>query len=123
VLAEVDRAEEEAAALLGASPPRIFLRVILPALTPAIGCGMLQSFARALAEFGSIVVVSGNIPHRTLTLSVLVFGEVESGRPAVAAAVSVVLLVLAFSLSMGTRGLRSLTMNRRARAAAAGGAS
>ena len=74
---------------------------------------MLQSFSRALAEFGSIVVVSGNIPHRTLTMSVLVFGEVAAGRPAVAAAVSVVLLLLAFILSMSTRWLRHSLARRR----------
>lgn len=107
VLVELDPAEEEAATLLGASPLVAFLRVILPAIAPAIGCGMLQSFARSLAEFGSIVIVSGNIPHSTMTMSVLVFGEVEAGRPAVAAAVSILLLSMAFALSLATRRLRN----------------
>jgi sulfate/thiosulfate transport system permease protein len=108
VLLELDLAEEEAARTLGASEVTIFVRVILPALVPAIAVGTLQCFARALAEFGSIVVVSGNIPHRTLTAAVLVFGEVESGEPGTAAAISIVLLASALSLSLGVRALRTM---------------
>jgi sulfate transport system permease protein len=108
VLAELDPAEEEAAHTLGAGDWTIFFRVILPALLPSIMYGTLQCFARALAEFGSIVVVAGNIPHRTLTSSVQIFGEVESGRPDVAAAISLLLLALALALSLGTRALRNL---------------
>lgn len=118
ILLELDPAEEEAATLLGASPVVTFLRVILPGIAPAIGCGMLQSFSRSLAEFGSIVIVSGNIPHSTMTMSVLVFGEVEAGRPAVAAAVSVLLLSMAFALSLATRRLRSAARRPRATSSA-----
>jgi len=103
VLSELDPAEEEAARTLGASDPRIFFRILLPPLVPAIATGTLQSFARALAEFGSIVVVSGNIPHRTLTGAVFVFGEVESGEPQVAAAFSSVLLLLSLLLLVCVR--------------------
>ena len=109
VLMELDPAEEEAAFTLGAGSWTIFRRIIFPALVPAVAYGTLQCFARALAEFGSIVVVSGNIPHRTLTAPVLIFGEVESGRSEVAAAVSIVLLVIALVLSLLTRGLKRLS--------------
>lgn len=105
VLAGIDPAEEEAASTLGASPARTFLRVLLPPLLPAIAGGTLQGFARALAEFGSIVVVSGNIPGRTLTAPIFIFGEVEAGRTSVATAVSLVLLVLALLLQPAVRGL------------------
>lgn len=108
VLMELDPAEEEAAHTLGAGTWTTFLRVTFPALFPAIAYGVLQSFARALAEFGSIVVVSGNIPMRTLTAPVLVFSEVEAGRPQAAAAVSLVLLLASLGLSLGMRGLKSL---------------
>lgn len=107
VLRELDPAEEEAAHTLGASSWTAFRRVTLPALMPAIIAGTLQCFARALAEFGSIVVVSGNIPRRTLVASVLVHAEVESGRPEVAAAVSIVLLAMALMLSLAVRWLRA----------------
>ncbi len=98
VLLELDVGQEEAALTLGASPWTAFRRVLLPPLVPAITSGTLLSFARALGEFGAIVVVSGNIPGRTLTAAVLVYGEIESGRPQVAAAVSTALLSFAFAL-------------------------
>jgi len=114
VVRELDLAEEEAARTLGAGDIRIFFRILLPPLAPAIATGTLQSFARALAEFGSIVVVSGNIPMRTLTSPVFVFGEVESGEVQTAAAVSLVLLALAAALLLAVRGLeRFLTAHRR----------
>lgn len=97
-LAELDPAEEEAARTLGASPGRILRRVLLPPLWPAIAAGGAQAFARGLAEFGSVVVVSGNLPGSTLTVPVWILGEVEGGRVDRAAAVSVVLLALAVSL-------------------------
>jgi sulfate transport system permease protein len=106
VLIELDPAEEEAAETLGASPFTVFRRVTFPALRPAIAYGTVQSFARGLAEFGSIIVISGNIPFRTLTAPVLVFSEVEGGRPEVAASVSVVLLALAVLMALAARGLR-----------------
>lgn len=113
VLAELDPAEEEAARTLGAGDWAVVRRVILPALVPAIGVGALQSFARSIAEFGSIVVVSGNIPHKSLTGAIYIFGEVEGGRPDVGAAVSLVLLALSFGLSLGARALRGVPGGRR----------
>jgi sulfate transport system permease protein len=109
VLLELDPAEEEAAWLLGAGPVTTFTRVVLPALAPAILSGTIRSFARALAEFGSVVVVAGNIPHRTLTAPVFIFGEVESGRPGDAAAASVVLLVASVLLLVAARQAERLT--------------
>ena len=96
VLYEMDIANEEAAITLGASPFLAFRKVTLPGLWPAIRTGTLLSFSRALGEFGSVVIVSGNIPRRTLTAAVLIYGEIESGRPEAAAAVSAVLLAVAF---------------------------
>ena len=69
-----------------------------------------------MPEFGSIVVVAGNIPHRTLTGPVYVFGEVESGRPEVAAAASVALLLLSLALSYAARVLRRLSAPKSAHA-------
>jgi sulfate transport system permease protein len=106
VLRELDAAEEEAAHTMGAGHLATFRYVILPALLPGISLGVLQSFARAVAEFGSIVVVSGNIPFQTLTAPVQVHAEVESGRPEAAAALSLVLLAVAIALSAASRMLR-----------------
>lgn len=98
VLMEIDRAEEEAAWSLGASEWKTFLHIILPAIRPAMMTGALLCFARALGEFGSIVIVAGNIPGRTLTAPVYVFGQIESQNQRGASAVSVLLLALSFAL-------------------------
>jgi sulfate transport system permease protein len=94
VLIEVDREMEEAAASLGASRRRIFRRVLLPNLTPAIVAGCALAFARALGEYGSLVLITGNIPFKTQVASVYIFGRIESDAPTSAAAVSVFLLLL-----------------------------
>jgi sulfate transport system permease protein len=98
VLLEAERHEEEAAFTLGASRWTNFRRIVLPTIFPAAVSGALLSFARALGEFGSIVVVAGNIPRRTLTSPVYVYGEVEAHHERGASAMSVVLLALSFGL-------------------------
>jgi sulfate/thiosulfate transport system permease protein len=114
VLMEQDPAEEEAARTLGAGNFTVFWRVLLPPLLPSLLSGTIRSYARALGEFGSIVVVSGNIPHQTLTAPIYVFGEIESGRSEVAAAISVVLLAVALGLTFGARAIERLTGTARA---------
>ncbi len=98
VLEELDPAEEEAAMTLGASRWATFLRVLLPPVLPAVAAGMVQTFARSVAEFGSLAAVSGNIPGRTLVMPVWILGEVEAGNTQGAAAASVILLALALAL-------------------------
>jgi sulfate transport system permease protein len=105
VLIEADREMEEAAASLGARPATIFRRVILPNLLPAILAGAALGFARAVGEFGSIVLISGNIPFKTQVASVFIFGQVESDNTTGAAAVSVVLLLISLLVLLGIRGL------------------
>jgi sulfate/thiosulfate transport system permease protein len=95
VLLELDPAEEEAARTLGAGRWLTFTRVILPGIVPAALSGSIRSFARSLAEFGSIAVVAGNIPFRTLTAPVYVFGAIESGSPDAAVAMSLSLFAIA----------------------------
>jgi sulfate/thiosulfate transport system permease protein len=105
VLLEVDREMEEAALSLGASARQTFARVILPNLVPAIVSGAALAFARAVGEFGSVVLISGNIPRHTEVASVLVFGQIESDAPASAAAVSVVLLGISLVVLLAIRRL------------------
>jgi sulfate transport system permease protein len=95
VLLELDREMEQAAESLGASSATVFRRIILPNLTPAIIAGGGLAFARAVGEFGSLVLITGNIPFKTQASSVFIFSLVESGNSAGAAAVSVVLLMIA----------------------------
>jgi sulfate transport system permease protein len=95
VLLELDGTMEEAAASLGAGRLTVFRRIVLPALAPAIVSGMALSFARAVGEFGSIVLISGNLPFKTEVGAVYIFNQVENENLPAAAAVSVVLLVAA----------------------------
>ncbi|MCK4835815.1 MAG: sulfate ABC transporter permease subunit CysT [Candidatus Aminicenantes bacterium] len=98
VIIEMEKEMEEAAEALGASPWTIFLKIILPTLSPAILTGTALSFSRALGEFGSIVIVAGNIPMKTQVASVYIYGEVESGNIPGALGISLVLLLLSFSI-------------------------
>jgi sulfate/thiosulfate transport system permease protein len=95
VLLELDTEMEQAAESLGAGRATVFRRIILPNLTPAIIAGAGLAFARAVGEFGSLVLITGNIPFETQAASVFIFGQVESDSTTAAAAVSVVLLVVA----------------------------
>lgn len=95
VLEGLDIHQQEAAHTLGASGWTTFRRVLLPAILPAIITGGLLSFARALGEFGAIVIVSGNIPLRTQTAAVYIYGQIEAGNPSAATSVSLVVLAIA----------------------------
>jgi sulfate transport system permease protein len=95
VLLELDRDMEQAAASLGARPFVIFRRIILPNLLPAMISGTALAFTRAIAEFGSTVLISGNLPFKTQVAAVQIFGQLEGDNTAGAAAVSTVLLVVA----------------------------
>ena len=105
VLLELDRDMEEAAASLGASSFTVFRRIILPNLTPAILAGVALGFARSVGEFGSLVLITGNLPFKTEVSSVFIFSQIESDRTTTAAAVSVVLLVLSFVILLGISAL------------------
>jgi sulfate transport system permease protein len=94
VLLEMDREMEEAAASLGASRTTTFRRVVLPNLYPAIAAGAALSFARAISEFGSTVLISGNLPFKTQVASVQIFSQIESDNVVAAAAVSTALLAV-----------------------------
>ena len=96
LLEEIDPTEEEAAYTMGATGLRVFHKVLLPSMAPGIISGGMLAFSRALAEFGAVVLVAGNIPGRTLVASVYIFGEVESDNAIGAAAVSIILLTLSF---------------------------
>ncbi|AOW94774.1 sulfate ABC transporter permease subunit CysT [Rhodococcus sp. WMMA185] len=116
VLIEVDREVEEAAASLGADNVTIFRKVVLPTLIPAIISGAGLAFARAIGEYGSVVLIGGNIPRETQVASQYIQQQIEIGRPASAAAVSVVLLAIAFMTLFVLRLLSSRAQRREERA-------
>jgi sulfate transport system permease protein len=107
VLLELDRDMEEAAASLGASPFTIFRRIVLPNLRPALFAGAALAFARAIGEYGSLILITGNTPYKTEASSVFIFSQIESGNQVTAAAVSVTLLVIALAVLLAMNvGLR-----------------
>jgi len=97
VLIELDRDMEQAAASLGAGPLTIFRRIVFPNLVPAILGGTGLAFSRALGEFGSLVLIAGNVPFDTQVSSLYIVGQIEADRQASAAAVSVSLLTLSLA--------------------------
>lgn len=101
VLEALERDVEEAAASLGAGRLTTFRRVILPALAPAIAAGAALSFARGISEYGSLVLLSGNLPNRTEVASVRVLAYLENGNQAAAASVAAILLVVALVVIVG----------------------
>jgi sulfate/thiosulfate transport system permease protein len=94
LLMEMDREMEEASTSLGAGGFTTFRRVIFPNLLPGIVAGIMLAFARALGEYGSLILISGNIPFKTEVSSVFIRSQIETGNTAGASAVSVVLLAL-----------------------------
>jgi sulfate/thiosulfate transport system permease protein len=106
VLHELDVEMEEAARSLGARPAAVFRRIIFPNLLPAILSGAALAFARAIGEFGAVVLISGNQPFRTEVASVYIFGQIESDNVTGAAAVSVVLLGLSLVVLFAIGGVR-----------------
>ncbi|MCZ7552631.1 MAG: ABC transporter permease [Anaerolineales bacterium] len=107
VLLNLERAQEDAAATLGAGGWTIFRRITLPPLVLPLASGALLSFARAIGEFGAIVIVAGNIPLYSQTAAVYVLGEVESENRLGASAVSIVMIAIALSLVLFVDWLQS----------------
>jgi sulfate/thiosulfate transport system permease protein len=98
VLEELDQEMEEASRSLGASEVKTFRRIVFPNILPGILSGVVLAFAKAVGEFGSLVIITGNLPYKTEVSSVFIFGRIESGDQAGAAAAAVVLLVLSFAM-------------------------
>jgi len=109
VLMVADPAAEEAAATLGASRLTTFFRVILPPLVPSILMGAALSFGRALGEFGSVIVVAGNIPMKTQLAPVFIYAQIESGFMESALALSIVLLLMSMIILVLFKVLERVT--------------
>src|SRR6266516_4184003 len=101
VLMALDPEVEDAAASLGARGSQVFRRIVLPSISPAILSGAALAFARAVGEFGSIVLLSGNRPFKTEVASVFIYVQIQSDNVSGAAAVSIVLLVVSLLVLIG----------------------
>ena len=101
VLAELDAEVEEAAASLGATQRQVLRRVILPSILPAVLAGAGLAFARAVGEFGSVILISGNLPFKTEVASSWIFGLVQSDDDPAASSVSILLVAIALLVLLG----------------------
>lgn len=108
VLQEVEQSLEEAAWSLGASSWQTFRRVLLPALWPALFTGFTLSFSRALGEFGSIVMISSNLPFKDLVASVLIYQSLEQYDYLGASVIGAVVLMIALSTLIFINAFQSL---------------
>jgi molybdate transport system permease protein len=104
--AAVDRRLLQASALLGASRWRTFWRILLPLGMPGVLTGFVLSFAHTLGEFGVVLMIGGNIPGTTRTISILIFDQVEALDYAAANRTALLLLVICFVLLAALYGLR-----------------
>lgn len=96
VLQDLERELEEAAAGLGATRRQTFIRVILPAIAPALVTGFALAFARAVGEYGSVIFIAGNMPMATEIAPLLIVIKLEQYDYAGAAAIAVVMLAFSF---------------------------
>jgi molybdate transport system permease protein len=95
---QVDRGLVEASAILGASPSRTFLRIVLPLSVNGVITGAVLAFAHTLGEFGVVLMVGGNIPGVTRTVSIAIYDQVQSFDYAAANATALALLLFAFAV-------------------------
>jgi sulfate transport system permease protein len=106
VLIELDREMEEAAASLGAGRFTIFRRIVFPHLLPALLSGVALAFARAVGEFGAVILIAGNLPFKTEVASLYVFQKISSDDVPGAAALAVLLLAISLAVLLAIGGLR-----------------
>jgi sulfate/thiosulfate transport system permease protein len=106
VLIELDREMEEAAACLGASRLTIVRRIVVPHLLPALLSGVALAFARAIGEFGAVILIAGNLPFKTEVASLYVFQHFNSGDPTGAAALAMLMLVVSLAVLLAIGGVR-----------------
>jgi sulfate transport system permease protein len=112
VLEDLDNEVEQAAATLGATAAQTFVRVILPALWPALLTGFALAFARGVGEYGSVIFIAGNMPMRSEIAPLLIITELEQYDYAGATAIAVVMLVMSFVLMLGINALQAWALSR-----------
>ena len=110
--AAVDRRLLAASATLGASPLRTFFRVVAPLSVPGLVTGVVLAFAHTMGEFGVVLMIGGNIPGVTRTVSISIYDQVEASNYAAANAMALLLLVLCFAVLTVVYGLNRRTANQ-----------
>lgn len=113
VLQEIEPELEEAAMSLGASPFLIFYKILLPAITPALLTGVALALSRAIGEFGSVVIISSNIPLKDLISPVLVFQSLEQYDTLGATVIGTVMLIFSLFLLLTINFLQSFAVKKK----------
>jgi molybdate transport system permease protein len=108
----VDRKLLAASATLGASPLRTFFRVVVPLSVPGLVTGVVLAFAHTMGEFGVVLMVGGNIPGVTRTVSISIYDEVQSTNYAGANAMALLLLLFCFIVLTAVYALNRRTGQR-----------
>jgi len=112
VLADVSVDVEDAALSLGARPWQVFLRVILPAIMPALLTGFALALARGIGEYGSVIFIAGNMPFKSEIAPLLIVTELEQYNYADATAIAVVLLLASFAMLLVLNGIQAWTRRK-----------
>jgi len=107
VLEDFDREVEEASTTLGATRGQTVLRVMLPALSPAILTGVAMAFARAVGEYGSVIFIAGNMPFISEIAPLLIVSKLEEFDYAGAAAIATVMLAISFTALLVINGVQA----------------
>lgn len=113
VIEELDAAVEESAASLGANYFQIFVKVIFPAVVPALITGATMAFARGLGEYGSVVFIASNIPYQSEIVPLLIMKKLMQFDYLGASAIGVTMLVIAFMMMLVTNYLQNYMSRRR----------
>jgi molybdate transport system permease protein len=108
----VDRKLLAASATLGASPLRTFFRVVVPLSVPGLVAGVALAFAHTMGEFGVVLMVGGNIPGVTRTVSIGIYDQVQASNYASANAMALLLLVFCFGVLTLVYGLHRRTRHQ-----------
>src|SRR6202047_604243 len=101
----VDRKLLAASATLGASPLRTFFRVVVPLSVPGLVTGVVLAFAHTMGEFGVVLMIGGNIPGVTRTVSIGIYDQVQASNYAAANAMALLLLIFCFAVLTVVYGL------------------
>jgi molybdate transport system permease protein len=107
--ASVDRKVLAASATLGASPVRTFFRIVIPLSVPGLITGVVLAFAHTMGEFGVVLMIGGNIPGVTRTVSIDIYDQVQASNYAAANATALLLLVFCFAVLTAVYGLNRAT--------------
>jgi sulfate transport system permease protein len=112
VLADVSVDVEDAAISLGARPWQVFVRVILPAILPALLTGFALALARGIGEYGSVIFIAGNMPYKSEIAPLLIVTELEQYEYASATAIATVLLLASFGMLLAINGIQAWTRRK-----------